>query len=145
MRPIYHIVSSLALATLIYFLGYGLTPALIAFLAGVFIDLDHLIDFWALKPKNPFDVRLFLNSEELDNQKKYFLLFGHGWEWLFLVFLLTYFFHWDINLLCLGFGLALHFLLDIANLKKGPNKYNPLTYLFFFRLIKGFKKQNLYL
>ena len=142
MRPIYHIIASSVLAVLIYIFTRQVGVALLAFIVGVFVDLDHLIDFWALKPANPFDVREFLDSEHYNQQSKHIFIFLHGWEWAGVLFALAYFYNWNIYLLVSAIALVLHLIIDTKNLSNGQ-KHSPFIYLFFFRLLKGFKKQNL--
>ncbi len=143
MRPLYHVIASLVLAFLVYILMRQIEVALFAFLVGVFVDLDHLIDFWVLEPSQPLSIKAFLDSERYGEQRKWIFLFFHGWEWVALLFVLAYYYNWNIYLLVAGVALALHFFMDIKNLSRGPEKGHPFTYFFFFRLIKGFKKKNL--
>lgn len=137
MKPIYHFVSSLVLAGLIFYFSQSFLAALIAFLAGFLIDLDHLIDFWASKPNNPLSIKQFLNSKKyFKTNKRNFILF-HAWEYVVFLIILGFYLNWPLLLLSLVLGLSLHYLLDIYNLKN--DQISPFSYLLTFRLIKGFK------
>ena len=147
MRPLYHIIASFLLAGLIFYCSRAPFPSLVALLAGVFIDLDHLIDFWSLKPKRPFSIRDFLASEQWDSQNRYIFIFLHAWEWIFLLFFFSWFYQWPLWLFSLTLSLALHLFLDALDLLFDPLKESPrcqghpLTYFFVFRCVKGFKKE----
>lgn len=142
MRPLKHIIASAILG--IGFLLFVKPPwaALIVFLTGVFIDLDHLVDFWALKPARPFNVKDFLDSEEYDKQVKWIFVFFHSYEIIAGLWLWAVLAHWPIWPTALAAGATLHMILDINNLKH-PCKMRPLTYFLVFRIAKKFKKANL--
>lgn len=141
MRPLNHFVVSLVGAIVFYIFTRYLTGSLLLFAAGFFIDLDHLIDYWALKPKKPFSLREFLDSESYGEQKKYVFIFLHGYEWLILLWLAVFLTGSNLPLLALATGVSLHFLLDIHNIIS--EKIRPGEYFFTLRLIRGFKKQAL--
>jgi len=138
MRPLNHFIISLAGAVMFYIFTRYLFGSLLLFTAGFFIDLDHLIDYWALKPKKPFSLKAFLDSEKYDNQKKYTFIFFHGWEWATLLWFLTFLFNFPLWLLAITVGISLHFVLDIHNIIS--EKISPLNYFFIKRALRGFKK-----
>jgi hypothetical protein len=121
-------------------LAGGLDPAgALAFgVVGVFIDLDHLADYW---PETGFnvDVARFMGYFS-SRQNKRMLLFLHGWEWplgaalaLFDVGCHSAWPYWA----CVGW--LVHLLLD--------NRFNGLrrwTYFFFYRWSRGFKSEQFY-
>ncbi|PIU15442.1 hypothetical protein COT20_01680 [bacterium (Candidatus Gribaldobacteria) CG08_land_8_20_14_0_20_39_15] len=141
MKPMQHLIFSgiLGLGFLIFIRPFW--AALIAFSSGIFIDLDHLIDFWALKPAKPFNVKDFLHSEKYNCQKKWLFVFLHNWESIIGLWLWAYFGHWSTIVTALAAGLTLHLIMDIANLRS--YKMHPFAYFLIFRLIKGFKKDEI--
>lgn len=141
MRPLHHLLSSLCLAFVFFIFTHSITASLIAFLAGIFIDLDHLIDYWVLKPARPFSVRDFLDAEKYEEQKKWIFLFSHSWELVLMLAVLTVFFK-NILLFALVFSVALHLISDTYNLKK-ENILTPLSYFLLLRAFRGFKKERL--
>lgn len=141
MRPLYHFVASLALGVIIWLVSQSVSAGLIALLAGVFIDLDHLIDFWSLKPARPFSPLDFLRMEKYEAQKKYIFIFFHGYEWLAALWITAYYFNWPLLLIALASTLSLHLFLDSINLWFIEPKEHPLSYFFFFRAGRGFKKR----
>ena len=133
MRTIYHLLASSVLGAVLFYITRSLSAAAVAVLAGVFIDLDHLIDFWALKPKNPFSVKDFLNSEKNDLQAKYLFVFAHAWEWVVALWILTVLLNWPVLLLSFVLSITLHLTLDqIYNLRhyKMPKISYFITYIF---------------
>ena len=139
MRPLKHIIASAILG--IGFLLFVRPPwaALIVFLTGVFIDLDHLVDFWAFKPPRPFNVKDFLDSEKYDKQAKWIFVFFHSWELVVGFWLWAFLAHWPLWPTSIAAGATLHMILDIENLKH-PCKMHPLTYFLIFRAANKFKK-----
>jgi len=138
MKPLYHLVASSFLGIAILVITKSYPAALAAFLAGIFIDLDHLIDFWALESRKPFSIKDFLNAEKYDLQRKWVFIFLHSWELMAGLFIWDYFHHWPVILTAITASMTFHLLLDIYNLT--DRKMHPLTYFLVFRIIKGFKK-----
>ena len=98
MRPIYHIIVSICLGLAVFALTQSFLAFIIIILTGVFIDLDHLVDFWATRPKNPLSIKDFLDSERYNKQAKYMFVFLHGYEWLIALIILNYIFGWPLLL-----------------------------------------------
>ena len=138
MRPLKHIIASAILGIGFLLFVRPFWAGLVVFLAGVFIDLDHLIDFWALKPRRPFSVRDFLDSESRDDQIKWIFVFFHSWELVVGLWLWAFLAHWPLWQTSIAAGITLHLILDIANMRRC--KMHPLAYFLIYRAIKGFKK-----
>lgn len=141
MKPIYHFISAAVLFILFFLFSRNVLAGLIAFSAGFFIDLDHLIDFWALRPQRPFNIRNFLNSESRNDQTKWIFVFLHSWELIAGLWLWAFLAHWPLWQISLAAGSTLHLILDIANIRHC--KMHPFAYFLIFRAIKGFKKSKL--
>lgn len=122
MKPIWHIISSLILGALFFYFTKSINAGFIILLAGVFIDLDHILDFWKSRSKN------------FKNQKTFVL--WHGYEYLIILFVLAYYLNWPVLLNAFIAGIALHYLLDVYNLKK--DKKHVLSYFLIFRIVKRF-------
>jgi len=138
MKPIYHFTASLALGLAVFACSRSFWAFWLGFLPGVFIDLDHLIDYWALKPPHPFNVKEFLDSEKYDEQKRYLFVFLHSWEWVALLWIAAYYLGWPVYFLAFTLSITLHLLMDIAN--TGKHKLHPLSYFFVFRILRKFRK-----
>jgi hypothetical protein len=133
-----HLIISSAGSAAILAGGGGYEAAAAFGVMGVFIDFDHLADYW---PQTGFntDVRRFMGFfHRRQNQRM--LLFLHAWEWCLGTLL---------GLLILGCHLAwpywacigwfVHLLLD-----QRFNHLHPFAYFFMFRVQRGFKSELLY-
>ncbi len=137
MSPVWHFISSFFIA-LFFFLGTGdINTALIAFLGGFFIDIDHLLDFWVSKPKNPFSLKAFMDSDSYVKVNKRIFVPFHAWEWVFILLVVAYHLNW-LLLFIFAISLGLHLILDTVH-HVWQEKGNPLIYVISFRLIKKFK------
>ncbi len=111
-------------------------------IAGVFIDLDHLYDYWrAFGIK--FNLKYFLKGYQfLKNEKIYLPL--HAWELVFLLFFITYFIdftnfmNFKTILLTFSFSLFFHLVIDIFT-----NKLFFSSYLYLNRLFSRFQLEKL--
>jgi len=108
---------------------------LIIFLLGaVFVDLDHLIDYYICY-KSGFNLKNFLNCNFVNSGKVYVLL--HSWEINLICFVLGLWYH-SGTLLVLALGLCLHLAAD--NLQRR----DPLFYLLIYRIYRRFKIKDAY-
>ena len=137
MRPIWHILSSFILGIIVFYFSKSFFAGFLVVLSGVFIDLDHLIDFWASAPKNPFSIKQFYHMDKyLESKGDYYtFVFLHSWE-LMATLVTLVIIYGNIYLFAITVGFLLHFMLDSFNLEKTDH---PLTYLLMFRAFKGFK------
>ena len=109
---------------------------LVAFLIGIFIDVDHLFDYWAYFGLN-FNPANFLNvaSYVYGSQKVYVLL--HGWEFLLIFGFVAKVFEKKLKIKGLMWAVVLsylgHLLWDNFSFS-----HHPLAYSFLFRLINNF-------
>lgn len=122
------------------FTGGGGWEAAVAFSAtGVFIDLDHLVDYWRETGFNT-DVPRFMNYFST-RQPRHLLLFLHAWELIAAALIACLLMATPPGWMIWGMaGWFLHLLLD--------QKYNHLhkfTYFFFYRLRHGFKTEAFFL
>lgn len=131
-----HVLISLGVAFFVVYLFKDKRLGIIAFLIGVFIDLDHWFDYfawngWQVNLRNFFDVSTYIHPAG----KVYIPL--HGWEWLPIFWLTGKLIgrkikmkglEWAISLAVLG-----HLLWDNFCFY-----HHPLSYSFFFRLLTNF-------
>lgn len=119
MQARYHVVVSLGVGAIIYAVFKSLGLALAFALSGIFIDLDHFIDYWvqagfSLKIKEFFD---FCYGRKF--HKSYLLL--HGWEWLVLLLVGSWLSGWNAWVLGTLAGFGLHLVMD--QLANGPSLF----------------------
>ncbi len=139
MRPIYHFSASIILGLIIWLITKSWGLALLSFLIGFLIDLDHLIDYWALKPEKPFSPKDFLDSEKYDEQQKYLFIFAHAWEWVIILLIISWLTGWNIWVAIIALSIAFHLILDIFNIIE--HRIHPLGYFITYRIIKKFRKE----
>lgn len=104
---------------------------LAAFLGGVVIDLDHIIDCFVYFGRISFKNLLAFPYRKA---KKVYLIF-HSWELVILVYFFAFFgqsLFWQVFV----FSWTLHLLVDNID---GAKKKGLTHYLFFYRFAKGFK------
>ena len=87
MRTEYHMATSAAISTALYLFFKSWELSVANFLTGVFIDIDHIIDYVAERGRD-FDVKDFFKTFNEDlTQKVYVPL--HSWELLVLLLLVN--------------------------------------------------------
>lgn len=107
------------------------------FTVGVFIDLDHLADYWREDGFN-LNLRRFLGFFDARLPQRQWL-FLHGWEWAGSAFALSFspwapaWAYWA------ALGWLSHLLLDHCT-----NDLKPLAYFYFWRARHGFASKTLY-
>lgn len=123
-----HLSFSIIGALFTYLKTQDITYALIFILGGIFIDLDHFIDYF-LAYGYRFNIMRFFNCIFIKNGKLY--VFLHSWEIMIVLLIvgMANGVHWPI-ILCLA--CSMHILID--NLQK--NK--PFVYFLAYRFSKNF-------
>ena len=127
MKPTSHIVISFSVSTILYLTFGSYLMAVSSFLFGIFMDIDHFIEYFydfgfSLNIKRFFD----LCTKDYVFKKTF--LFLHSWE-LFLIYSLIVFISPASEILFGVFiGYAFHLVFDqLGNLSK------PLSYSFIYR------------
>lgn len=134
MLPRGHVVTSGLISILVwaYFKSFGCAAVSLA--AGVLIDLDHAIDYYASygftwKAKDIYDV-----CHKLKLKKLYLVL--HSYELMALLWILICVFSLSNFWKALAIGLTQHIIFDQIT-----NPVNTLGYFTTYRMIKGFKRE----
>ena len=131
MKLPYHVAVSLALSALVWLWLRSFAAALACFLAGVFVDLDHVPDYiaaygWRVQPRHLFQAFEF---ELFDN----IYIFLHAWEWLALALPILWLTGWPPVLTGLALGFGVHLGLDQA-----VNRHHPWSYFLAYRAAHRF-------
>lgn len=110
MKLSHHIAVSSVISCILYILfkSWGLTIA--SFVTGIFIDLDHYIDY-LIDRGAPFNIREFFHSIYEETLKKIYLIF-HGWEWSIILLLLGWSSGWNHWIVGVMIGYGHHMVLD---------------------------------
>ncbi len=134
MKPWWHLIITLIA---LFFYHPSLEFTIAFFLAGVFIDIDHVFDYF-LFVKRRKSLRHFLFEDWCKESKKVVLIF-HGYEVILILFILIKIFQFQwLN--GLFYGSLLHLFLDVifnVYVSKNGNK-NPLVYSIIYRWFLDF-------
>ena len=105
------------------------------FLSGIFIDIDHIFDFWLDKKKFLFSYKDLFNFGTRERAGRLILIF-HSYELLAVFWIAIFLFH--LNAVCLGiaWGATTHLLSD-----QWANPIKPTGYFFYYRFKWGFAKK----
>lgn len=130
MRLHHHTIASTLISAGLYSLTGSLPLAASSFAMGVFIDLDHLGDYWREHPGSCNIRHFFATCHEYGLRQVYLVL--HSLELLPFLALALYLIRGDV-MLGLFIGFAQHMALDhYYNRTHGP------SYLFIYRWQHGF-------
>lgn len=134
MKLKHHLAISTGVSGIVYYFSESWGLTITSLIAGVLIDLDHLIDYF-LNEGLKLDVKDFFKFYREERYRRLTIIF-HGWEWLILLFLLSWFSRWNPILTGLFIGFTQHLLLD-----KFYNISRFSSYSFFWRWSVGFKPE----
>ncbi len=132
MKLHHHTAFSLAASGTLYLLTKSWGLAIASFIAGIFIDLDHFIDYFREHGIN-LDIKKFFRICKNAQFNKIILLF-HGWEWLIVICTIAWCSGWDPLMTGIVIGLSHHMILDIFY-----NSKNLRAYSIIWRWSKGFE------
>ncbi len=135
MGPIQHIAISTAISGTLYIITRSFSLAAASFISGVFIDLDHIIDYM-IENGFPRNSGKFFRYFYEERYKKITLIF-HGWEWLIILAIAAQLTGWNVWLTGILIGFGQHLILD--------RMYNITTfrsYSLLWRWKKGFDTQH---
>ena len=134
MRPIAHVVASGIISAFVwvYFRSFGC--AVISFAAGVFIDLDHLIDFYTQHKFTLKFKRIYCACRRIRFKRLYLLL--HSYELIAILWLAIWLFSLSNAWKALAIGMTQHLAFDQIT-----NPINTFGYFLTYRIFKGFKRE----
>lgn len=105
--------------------------AFFSFIAGVFVDLDHLIDY-SLNHSFTTNLKFIYDAcAKIDIERLYILM--HSYEVMALLWILIYTFSLSIVWKAVAIGLTQHLILDQL-----ANPINTYGYFLAYRIINGF-------
>ena len=124
MKPPGHAVISLSIGGVLWAVTKSPYSMVAASLTGLMIDLDHLVEYywWFVRG---------------DNRRVWYFL--HSYELVVPAFLAGYLSGWDPVVMGVSFAFLGHLLTDQL-----ANPARPLTYFFTYRVMKGFRRSELF-
>lgn len=137
MQMKYHAAVSLVVSALVWLWFSSFAAALACFLTGVFVDLDHVIDYGLnygarIRPRHLF--RAF-EVEMFDN----IFIFLHAWEWILVALVILWLVDWQPVMVGVALGFAVHLVFDQLT-----NRHNPWSYFLTFRAAHRFSGPHFY-
>lgn len=137
-----HIVTSALLAAILYSASSSAIMSLTAALGGVFIDLDHMVDYLVFSGEK-FSLRGMFSWCD-DGRWEQIVLIFHSYE-LFALYALWVYFNPHPFFAGIFYGVGLHLILDqIGNRYLLKNlSLHPLFYFLTYRAWAGFRKEYL--
>ncbi|MCB9757085.1 MAG: hypothetical protein H6753_01520 [Candidatus Omnitrophica bacterium] len=137
MKASYHIVVSAGVALGLQAMLHSWPASLGCFVSGVLIDLDHYLEYYISKRRIPFRYKDLLDFCTSHKDKKLYLFF-HGYEYLFILWILIYVFYLNNIFIGIALGLTIHLICD-----QFTNPTKPLFYFITYRLKNQFIKTNI--
>jgi len=132
--PSSHVAASGIIGVFVWLHFKSFDYAIVSFVAGTFIDLDHVIDYY-LNHSFTLKVRKIYNACLKMNLKKVYLLL-HSYEIVILLWYLIYAMPLGNFWKAVAIGLTQHLIFDQIT-----NPLNTYGYFLTYRIMKGFKKE----
>jgi len=107
-------------------------------LAGVLIDVDHILDYYLQRGITLKIRKIYFWS--LERQFEFLFLFFHSLELIFLLWIIISLFRLNLFWVAFAIGITQHMVLDIL-FNRNINIY---AYFLSFRIVKKFKKENIF-
>jgi hypothetical protein len=131
MKLHHHTAFSITIAGILYMIFKSWGLAIACLVSGIFIDLDHIIDYirehgWPFKIKDFFQVHHKCQFNQI-------VLVWHGWEWIILWAAAAWLTGWNPWMTGALIGMSQHMLLDTLY-----NTSNLFTYSFIWRWKQNF-------
>jgi membrane-bound metal-dependent hydrolase YbcI (DUF457 family) len=130
VHEIIHFIALIPAALLIWYKTKSVKSLIVLFAAGILIDIDHLIDYFAYYGMqiNALD---FISADYFKYSGLAIVPF-HGWEWVIITLLLAYKRGWKSVFTPIALGLLTHLIVDSINI------HSFLFYSFLYRMSRGF-------
>lgn len=143
MKPSRHIAVSFSLGLALWFFTKSFPAAILCFISGIFMDLDHIIEYliqYGLKDftlRNVYNVSINTPKRHLEQRFKKLYLVFHSWEIaILLIFLAAY--TKNIYVFAFAAGYFIHLVMDYL----GNELYCP-SYFIIYRAMKKFDTDKL--
>lgn len=142
MKAKAHVYSASIQGGMVYLLSQSMEVAIITFLSGVFVDLDHVLDYFIFS-RDKFTIKKLFSRYDDTEWEKVSLIF-HSFELYLILAIITYYFSNNI-LLGLTYGIGLHLLLDQLWNCHLRSRFRLFHWFYFliYRIRVGFHKSKL--
>lgn len=134
LTEIIHLLAGLIIGSLLYVRYKKRQLFFLCLAVSIFIDLDHLIDYFLAVNFSRFSLVEFLTLGFARKSGRAYFLF-HGWEWvIILLFLAGWLKKYRLILLTISLAVFGHLLVDQLT-----NGVGVFGYSFIYRLLNNFK------
>lgn len=137
MKLIQHIAISIGVSALVWACFRSSAAAMACFLTGVFLDIDHLIDY-VVNYGLQFRVKRFFKAFEYEAFENIFI-FLHSWEFIIIYLVLLWLIDWKPVAIGAVIGIIVHLLLDHFF-----NNHSKWAYFLSYRLFHRFSGKHFY-
>lgn len=138
MKPVYHVLVSAGTGFAFGFWLKSFPAGLACCLSGIFIDLDHCLDYYLNRREIPARWEKFWNFFVRAQMKKFYLIF-HSYELILTLWFIAYMLHLNIVWLGVILGISIHVICDQIF-----NPFQPFAYFFTYRLKVRFDRNSIY-
>ena len=138
MSPTKHVIMSGAVSLGFFAITKSWGGSMACFLSGIFIDIDHVFDFWVVKRRLLFSYKELFAFGGREKNVPLCLIF-HSYELLAIFAIVIFIFH--LNVVWLGFfwGALTHLGAD-----QFTNPIKPPAYFLYYRFKYRFDKEYLF-
>jgi dolichol kinase len=134
VRPIAHVVTSGIISAFVWIGFRSFGCAAVSFITGIFIDLDHLVDFYSQHKFTLKLKRIYCACLRVRFKKLYLLL--HSYEIIAMLWAAICVFSLSNMWKAAAIGITQHIIFDQIT-----NPINTFGYFFTYRVMKGFRKE----
>jgi hypothetical protein len=138
MGPVQHTIASVVVSGAFALWSRSLPGTVACFLSGIFIDVDHALDFCLAKRKAFFSYKELFSFCAWEKAGKLYLIF-HSYELLIALWISIFAFHLNIIWLGIAVGVTFHLLFD-----RLVNPLRPFVFFWYYRYRKGFEKKGIF-
>ena len=110
MKFSHHVAVSTIVSSVLYVLFKSWSLTIASFLSGVFLDLDHYIDY-LIEYGYPFHMKKFFHCIYEEKLKRIYLFF-HSWEWSIILIIMGWMSDWNHWIVGVMIGYGHHIVLD---------------------------------
>ncbi len=137
MKPTHHVIISGGVSAALA-IWVKSPPAIMAcFLSGIFIDLDHHLDYWLERKELPLSYKKLCDFCHSDYESKLRLVL-HSYELLILLWVSIYYFSLSTVWVGVALGFTTHIICDEI-----ANPVRPLAYFLTYRIKHNFNRRKL--
>ena len=137
MRPKHHVILSTGVSALFAIWIKSKCAIIVCFLSGIFIDLDHHLDYFLARRELPLSYKKLVDF--FDNDRGPIHLYLHSYEMLIMLWFSIYYLSLGNVWVGLAVGLTTHLLCDAI-----ANPFKPIAYFLTYRIKHKFNRKMLF-